>query len=403
MAVLRATGESHVTRRVRGQWITSSQLQELRIPSGDNGTGLSGDPLGRCVRGGDFVFDPFDAYRTSLVTNPNILVAGVIGVGKSTAVKMLIRRGLSVGRRAVIVDPKGEYGELARSAGGDVLLLEARGQYWFNPFAGRDDEDVQLLATVLGTLRGSLLNEDEHFLLEHEWALLTEQQRTRPLWHIAAAFASALSEGHGSPRRSLALGLRRLVDGDVAGILDGEGSPVSLRSALTVFDVSSLWLSPAFPAIAVATAAVARRLVEDVHVPGYLVLDEAWALVSAPGVAHWLHGSLKLARARGVAHILVVHRWSDVFASAPEGSVQRAQTTSMLRDCESVILLRQMPGDLELLDEVLALHENEYAALSRLPVGGALVRYGSGRSLVRFVPDEQDRRVIDTNAAMLVT
>ena len=151
------------------------------------------------------------------------------------------------------------------------------------------------------------------------------------------------------------------------------------------------------------TAAVARRLVEDVHTPGYLVLDEAWALVSAPGVAHWLHGSLKLARARGVAHILVVHRWSDVFASAPEGSVQRAHTTSMLRDCESVILLRQMPGDLELLDEVLALHENEYAALSRLPVGGALVRYGSGRSLVRFLPDDQDRRVIDTNAAMLVT
>src|SRR5262245_23116769 len=73
--------------------------------------------------GGGFAFDPFEAYSRGLVTNPNLLVAGEPGVGKSTFVKLFTARAVTLfnaarregrARRWVaIIDPKGEYEPLA--------------------------------------------------------------------------------------------------------------------------------------------------------------------------------------------------------------------------------------------------------------------------------------------------
>jgi hypothetical protein len=48
----------------------------------------------------------------------------------------------------------------------------------------------------------------------------------------------------------------------------------------------------------------------------------------------------------------------------------------------------------------LGLHVREERYLTALPKGAALVRYGAYRSVVRVIPDERDRRFIDTDAAM---
>lgn len=42
--------------------------------------------------GGPFCWDPFDAYSTGLVTNPNCWVLGEPGAGKSALVKCLLWR-----------------------------------------------------------------------------------------------------------------------------------------------------------------------------------------------------------------------------------------------------------------------------------------------------------------------
>jgi hypothetical protein len=100
-------------------WATSRDLTGLMVPAHDAGTGLAGRNLGETQRGGPFVLDPFDAYSSGLLSNPNVIVAGSIGAGKSTVVKMMLDRALERGRRAVILDPKGEYAPLAHSYGVD--------------------------------------------------------------------------------------------------------------------------------------------------------------------------------------------------------------------------------------------------------------------------------------------
>ncbi len=97
------------------------------------GLGHEGVLIGRDVLGGSFVYDPFILYRRGVITNPNMLVIGQIGRGKSSFVKTYLWRQAVFGRRAWVVDPKGEYGPLARAWGVEPVALRPGGSVRLNP------------------------------------------------------------------------------------------------------------------------------------------------------------------------------------------------------------------------------------------------------------------------------
>jgi type IV secretory pathway VirB4 component len=381
------------------RWLTSAQLAPLVRPGHDGGTGLVGRPLGLAQRGGPFVYDPFDAYRAGLVTNPNVLVTGAIGVGKSTVVKMLLARALAAGRRAVVLDPKGEYRDLAAAVGGRVVTPGA-GDGWGQAFGAGRREDLGLLEALVATSLARALADDERYALGATYDALGRDHGGSLVAALLRRLAPHLGDRAGSPERTLAHCLHRFVDGDLAGLFDAAAeAPGGADDRLVVLDLSAAWAAEALALVALAAMAAARRSLEGAEA-GYLVLDEAWAVLGEPRVAHWLQGSWKLARARAVSHVLVLHRWSDAFTAADEGTAQRAKVTAILRDCETAVLLRQDAGERALLERVLDLGPREQAAATELGRGTALVRYGPHRSIVRFTPDEADRRVIDTDQAM---
>ncbi len=381
--------------------LTSDQVGALRVALYDRGTGLRVEPIGICQRGSAFSFDPFAAYERGLVTNPNVLVTGSIGVGKSTVVKMLLARGLSSGRRAVVLDPKGEYASLARARSGSVVALGSPSP-WCSPFSGVTSDDLTLLETVVAAARQRSLTDEERYVLEAEWRAGVAPTDRAPMRALFERLRAHLDDHEPSAHRELAFTLRRLVEGDLRGIVHGEGDPIVPSGSLIALDLSSAWSSERFSLVALAAMALARQLLEQ-DGAGYLVVDEAWAVLVDPRVAHWLHGSWKLARARAISHVLVLHRWSDAFAAADEGTSQRVKAVGILRDCDSVFLFRQSRSELDLLDEVLGCTPLERSHLTALPRGGALVRYGRHRSLIRLAPSASDRDVIDTDVAMRET
>jgi hypothetical protein len=83
----------------------------------EGGLGHAGPYIGRDLFGAAFMFDPWELYAAGHLTNPNILVIGHVGEGKSSLVKTLLWRSSVFGRSAVVADPKGEYGPLAASGG----------------------------------------------------------------------------------------------------------------------------------------------------------------------------------------------------------------------------------------------------------------------------------------------
>ncbi|MDH2903539.1 MAG: DUF87 domain-containing protein [Actinomycetota bacterium] len=381
-------------------WGTSLDYASLRLPTHDAGTLLEGRSLGRALRGGEFVLDPFDAYRAGVVSNPNVVVAGAIGTGKSTLVKMMIDRALERGRRVVVVDPKGEYQGLALAHGVRPLVVGRDGWCWPRALEERSDRDFA--ATVLASAKGSTLSDDEHYVLDQTWTTLASPRPTRVLAALSSRLAPSLSDYASGAQRSLALVLRRFIDGDLAGLFDGEGTPVSFDEPFVVLDVSRFWGTDEIAVAALSAVAAAQHLAAS-REPGYLVLDEAWALLGDEATLRWLQGSWKLARARGIAHLLVLHRWSDAASVGSLGSAQRARARGLLRESETTWLFRQPPDESTEMAAVLGLSARETRCLTELVRGRALVRYGAARSLVQLRPDERDVGFVDSDGAMRST
>src|SRR5579862_3131149 len=106
---------------------TTAHLQAVYPFVSDGGLAHSGPLIGRDLLGSSFCFDPWDLYRDGILTNPNVLVVGQIGRGKSSLIKTVVWRQLAFGRRAWIVDPKGEYGPLSAACGSAPIRLEPGG------------------------------------------------------------------------------------------------------------------------------------------------------------------------------------------------------------------------------------------------------------------------------------
>jgi type IV secretory pathway VirB4 component len=382
-------------------WATSSDLVSLRLPAHDAGTGLSGEPLGDAQHGSPFVLDVFDAYGAGLVSNPNVIVAGSIGAGKSTIVKMQIERAVRRGRRAVVIDPKGEYRELAVRHGSAPVALGRDG--WCSPFAQDDREGRDLLRALLASAQGAPLTSDQHFALDEVWQRLGSPRPARVLYSLFGLLSSHLESTAPTAERSLALMLYRFVHGDLAGLFDGPGEPLVFGGELVVVDLSAQWSSNSLSVAVLSAVAAAQQVVAQGDELGYLVIDEAWALLSDANALRWLQGSWKLARARGLSHVMVLHRWSDIAAAGDAGSVERERARGLLRECETAWLFRQPPDEAREMAAALGLRDREERYLTALPKGVALVRYGSHRSIVRVRPDDVDRTFIDTDVAMRVS
>jgi type IV secretory pathway VirB4 component len=359
---------------------------------------LAGRSLGQSLRGHHFVFDPFDGYEAGLVSNPNMIVAGSIGAGKSTIVKMLVDRALVRGRRVVVVDPKGEYGELARTFGVRSVSLGKDG--WCNPFPMDERESRDFFRALVATAQGSPLSAEQHYEIDEAFERLTSPRPARLLRAIYLDLEATIAHEAPSTQRGLALVLYRFVHGDLAGLFDGEGDPLVFEGNLVVLDLSAQWWSESMSVAALSAVGAAQQVVARDGNLGYLVLDEAWALLSDSNALRWLQGSWKLARSRGLSHVLVLHRWSDVAAAGNEGSAQRERAQGLLRECETSWLFRQPTDEAREMAVALGLHGREEQYLVALPKGAALVRYGPHRSIVRFVPDRRDVTFIDTDGAM---
>jgi type IV secretory pathway VirB4 component len=344
------------------------------------------------------VFDPFDAYEAGLVSNPNMIVAGSIGVGKSTMVKMLLERALMRGRKVVVIDPKGEYGELARAHGVRPVALGRDG--WCDPFAIDEREARDFVRVLVAAAQGESLSAEQHYVIDELFAGLASPRPLRLLRALYEAVEPQIAAQRASVERGLALTFYRFIHGDLAGLFDGDGEPMVFRGDLVVLDLSAQWSSQSLSVAALSAVGAAQQVVAGAGALGYLVLDEAWALLGDDHALRWLQGSWKLARSRGLSHVLVLHRWSDAGAAGDDGTMQRARALGLLRECETSWLFRQPPDEALVMAEALGLHGREQQYLVALPKGVALVRYGAHRSIVRFTPDGRDLDIIDTDGAM---
>ena len=81
---------------------------------------------------------------TAALDDPNAIVLGKLGQGKSALVKTLLWRMLLFGRRAFVLDVKREYGPLCDAVGVRPISLVPGAGVRLNPLASRPEEHAQL-------------------------------------------------------------------------------------------------------------------------------------------------------------------------------------------------------------------------------------------------------------------
>ena len=127
-----------------GHRCTTRHAQAIYPFVATDGLGGRGVFVGRDSSGGAFCFDPWVLYGDGTLDDPNAIVLGKLGQGKSALVKTLLWRMLLFGRRAFVLDVKREYGPLCAAVGVRPVSLEPGGGIRLNPLASRPEEHAQL-------------------------------------------------------------------------------------------------------------------------------------------------------------------------------------------------------------------------------------------------------------------
>jgi len=402
---------------VRGQSahrLTTAHLQAAYPFVSEGGLGGRGAYIGRDLFGGAFVYDAFELYEQGHLTSPNMVVAGQLGRGKSALVKSFAMRQMTFGRRVVVMDPKGEYGELARACGSEPIRLAPGGRTRLNPLEKRisQDEQLRLLNAVASAALDRSLLPHERTALEQALAAAAKgAEATIPrvikslLEPTAAAAKKVSTEEHVLKEwgREVAFEFRRLVSGDLRGMFDGKTSAsVDLDGPLVVLDLSAVYDSDALGILMTcASAWLQGLLTRDDGRKTIFILDEAWAILASLGIAKWLQASFKLSRARGLQNIAVMHRFSDLAATGAHGSQQERVARGLLSDTETKVVYAQTHGEVEATKDLLGLTSTEAALLPQLERGVALWKVGERSFLVWHRLGPTEAALVDTDARMI--
>ncbi|MFZ4583843.1 MAG: ATP-binding protein [Acidimicrobiia bacterium] len=391
------------------------------------GIGARGVYIGQEVAGASFCFDPWELYTQGLLTNPNMLIAGQVGRGKSSLVKSLLIRQQVFGRKAAVLDPKGEYTPLAEAIGSPVVKLAPGGSIRLNPLdpgpGARELDDDEVLrrqsallqALVESSLGRSLRPEertacdiallsvrksrfDEPTIPEVVGALLDPSPE-------AAATVFTTAESLALNSRDVALELRRLCEGDLRGMFDGRTNvKVDWEGSLVVLDLSALFASPALGLLMTcATAWLQAAISRPNGGKRFVVIDEAWAVLNNVGVSRWLQQSYKLSRSYGVSNVAVIHRLTDLRAVGAAGSEAYALAHGLLSDTETRIIYSQPHSEMAVATELLGLSHTESEVLPQLGRGVALWKVGRSSHLVQHRLGRIEKGIVDTDARMLTT
>ncbi|MGW6278442.1 ATP-binding protein [Kribbella sp. NPDC055071] len=398
----------------------------------EGGLGADGTYIGSDVfSGGSFVFDPWVLYQARIITNPNVLLAGVIGSGKSTTAKALITRSIALGHKAYVpCDPKGEWTAVAAAVGGATIQLGPGLPTRLNPLdAGRRPTAVDadewerivwsrrrgLLGTLAESTLGRPLAAVEHTAIDLALETVSQQVDVPTIPDVVVALftpdpASARRAGLQAANltddgREVAHAIRRLVHGDLSGMFDGP-STTEFDPTLPMVTLDSSWLSSGGndQALRLTLACASSWLEAAVADPAggnrYIVYDEGWRVMRDPALLRRMQEQWKLSRAWGVSNILIVHRLSDLAAVGDLGSEARALAEGLLADCSTRIMLRQESDQLSRTASLLGLTDVEIATIAKLPKGRALWRLPNRSFVVQLVRHAREVELFDTDGRM---
>lgn len=420
---------------------TTAHAQALYPFHTDSGLGSRGVYIGEDVSAGGsaWCYDPFQLYTDKVITSPNILVLGMVGSGKSSAVKTYLYRsigmlGSGIGEKprwCGILDPKGEYGPLARALGLSTLALRPGGNVRLNPLdPGPYSESVDDLRSrrtqMVGAMAAAVLHRELRPTEDAALGWVIDELTINPttdavptLWNVTellmhptpAMVTKARMDSDAELAREIgdvrhALG--KLLDGPLRGMFDGHTTE-SIRwdGRGVVIDLSAVHTDPdALTVVMVAAMGWFQSLLaapEGADTPRRVqVWEEIWALLGQERTAKYFQSCQKLSRDYGVANISVAHRIADLRAQSDDGTSAAKVAMGLLADTQTRILFRQSADQVPEAVEMLGLTGVEAQILPKLARGRSLWQVADHKAVVQHRIGSTEWPITETDANLNV-
>ena len=393
------------------------------------------------LSGSAFYCHPIEWVLHGLATNPNLVVFGEPGRGKSSTVVALILRMMLFGTKTLIAgDVKGEYTPLLRALGVtpialgrgsgarlnalDLGPLASRWSCW--PVARQREE----LAGVIGrwtTLLAALAETQGYRPSVTDEAVLSAVIRRlvgatdgytalRPLTipDVARGLADPtddlIAAGRFAGRREwldhtrcITDALTNLIVGPLAGLFDAPTNiDLDWDAPIQSMDLSRL-RSRGDQAIAVALTCLGSwsSLITDLQHDGEIrivVRDEVWRQMRLGlRAVQAVDADLRLSRADKRIQLLVMHKPSDLLSVGAAGSQEATIAADLLALCSTRILLGQSTRVADALAADLALSDQEQHVLT----GWAMHRRGRALWKIESMPGVKVQTVLSATEAAI--
>ena len=338
------------------------------------------------------VYDPWDGTHL----NANTAVLARSGSGKSFATKLGVLRGLCRGVVAYVIDPEGEYADMARAAGGRVLSPGVAGQ-GMNPFV-IDRADPEELLQRIGSLRrlievmvGEPLGAERRAALDHALAAYYAQPRERSGFADFFAYLRDDTEGDAA----LARLLRPFATGSLRHLLTDEGDDLLANEALvTVFDLHLLEpeLRPA--ATMVCTETVWAAAARDPR-PRLLVVDEVWSIMQHPEGAAFMVSMAKRARKHRLGLQFITQDVQDLLAEDSSRAITGHSGRALLQNAAFKLLLQQDAAAISTVGDAFDLPPDLQRWLLSCPRGDGLLLARGNRFPIRIEATPEETELVE--------
>ncbi|WP_224392864.1 ATP-binding protein [Pseudonocardia sp. ICBG1293] len=428
---------------------TTAEVGGLFPLLASNGVPAIGARLGYDTQsGGAFYVHPTEWVLRGMVTNPNLVVFGEPGRGKSSTVVALMLRMMLFGVRSLISgDVKGEYTPLLRSLGITPIALGRGSPHRLNALdlgplrvrwntwgAERQNEELigilarwTRLLTALAEAQGYLPTVTDELVISTVLRRLVgaadgySELRPITIPQVVAQLADPDDDLWQATRfashrqfvdhtRPITDALSNLVVGPLSGLFD-EPTNFDLDWDAPVQSMDlSLLRSRGDQAIAVALTCLGSwsAMITDLQDDGdirIVVRDEVWRQMRLGlRAVQAVDSDLRLSRAERKIQLLVMHKPSDLLSVGAAGSQEVSIAKDLLALCSTRILLGQSTRVGDELAEDLGLTEREQAVITGWAMespGRALWKLENRPGMkIQTVLSATEKTIFDTNSGL---
>ncbi len=304
-----------------------------------------------------------NAYNDSLVfidpftsRNNNINIFGVSGSGKSVTSKILMNRLYMRGIQIVAIDPEGEYVNLAKSLGGEVIQFSR--ENGINPFYINSSQENDILdhISTLKTFFKFFIPKDHY-----DGALLDET--LIKLYDTGSPDFENFLELLGDHQMKKDLSV--LSTGSLRGIFNSKRK-LELDNDIIVLDLHDLKKDEKRePAMYLLTSLIWNLINKNNDKKRMLFIDEAHKLLVDQEVAIFYRELVKQARKRNVG---VVSITQDV-----EDFLNNEYGKAIITNSETKILLKQSYAALSEIGSIYPMTDEEKQQLGHLGIGEVIL------------------------------